>query len=116
MEERIVFGVAGSAGLKHFEGEGEVEPLGDAEFELTGVLHGFEGEEVVPIGKILDGGDAVGESVGDGDSEARRRSSGVGGGIFERRGWWRRFRGGCRWGLRWSRDRSLLRVDREWRR
>ncbi len=29
----------------------------------------FEDEEVVPVGVVLDGGDAVGEGVGDGDSE-----------------------------------------------
>ncbi len=30
----------------------------------------FEGEEVVPVGVVLDAGDAVGENVGDGDGES----------------------------------------------
>ncbi len=47
----------------------EVEPFGDAEGELAGVLELFEGEEVFPVGVVLDGGDAVGEDVGDGDGE-----------------------------------------------
>ena len=47
----------------------EVEPLADAEVEFVGVFEVFEGEEVVPVGDVLDGGDAVGEDVGDGDGE-----------------------------------------------
>ena len=70
VQEGVVFGVAGTAGLKNFKGEGEVDPFRDAKLEFVGVLHGFEGEEVVPVGEVLDGGDAVGESVGDGDLES----------------------------------------------
>ncbi len=66
VEERIVGWVAGAALLEDGYGLVEVEPLGDAEVELAGVFELFEGEEVPPLGVVLDGGDAVGEGVVDG--------------------------------------------------
>ena len=60
VEEGVVGGVGGAAGFEDVEGEGEVDPLGEAEFQVAGVLHRHEGEEVVPVGEVLDGGDAVG--------------------------------------------------------
>ena len=61
------------------------------------MLELFEGEEVVPVGVVLDAGDAIGEDVGDGDGEgltalleARRwnffEDEGVGGGFPENAG------------------------------
>ena len=61
--------MAGAALLEDIDGLVEVDPLGDAEGEFVGVLEFFEGEEVVPVGVVLDAGDAVGEDVGDGDGE-----------------------------------------------
>ena len=61
--------MAGAALLEDREGLVEVQPLGDAEGEFVGVLEFFQGEEVVPIGVVLDAGDAVGEGVVDGDGE-----------------------------------------------
>ena len=53
-------------GLMLFEGgDGVVEgePLGDPDVKLVVPLHGFEREEVIPVGEVLHGGDAVGQSV-----------------------------------------------------
>lgn len=86
--------MAGSALLKDLEGLVEVHPFGDAEVEFVGVLEFFEGKEVLPVGVVLDAGDAVREGVGDGDGqglaalfEAGRRNfrsdEGVGGGFAE---------------------------------
>ncbi len=69
VEEGVVGVVRGSSLLKDGQGEVEVEPLGDAEVELVAVLHGFEDEPVLPLGEVLDRGDAVGEGVGDGEVE-----------------------------------------------
>ncbi|MCU1225823.1 MAG: hypothetical protein JWQ42_3916 [Edaphobacter sp.] len=80
MEERVVGGVAGAALLEDCEGLREGEPFCDAEAELMGVLHLFEGEEVLPLGVVLDAGDAVGEGVIDGCGEGATA-------LFER---WRR--------------------------
>ena len=62
----------------------EVEPFGDAKRKFAGVLEFFEGEEVFPVGVVLDAGDAVGEDVGDGDGESLAA-------LFE--GWRRNFAG-----------------------
>ena len=70
MEEEIVGGIAGAALFQDCDGLAEVEPFGDAKRELAGVFQLFEGEEVFPLGVVLDAGDAVGEDVGDGNGEA----------------------------------------------
>ncbi len=69
MEERVVGGVAGATLVEDREREVEVDPLGDAKGEFAGVLEFFEDEPVVPGGVVLDGGDAVGESILDREFE-----------------------------------------------
>ncbi len=69
MEAEIVGWVAGSALFEDFDGLVEVHPLAYAEREFVGVLELFEGEEVFPVGVVLDAGDSVGECVCDGDGE-----------------------------------------------
>ncbi len=79
MEERIVGGVAGALLLEGREGEGEVEPLGDAEGEFPLALEVFEDEEVVEGGGVvLDAGDTVGEGVVDGGEQGRLAFGGCG--------------------------------------
>ncbi len=79
MKEGVVGVVGGAARFESGEGEVEVEPLGDAEVEGAGVFHGFEHEPVFPVGEVLDGGDAVGEGVGDGEVEGFAADVGGGG-------------------------------------
>ena len=69
MEQGIVEVVAGAARLEVADGKVEVDPLVDAEWEFVFVLEAFEDEPVVPGGEVLDGGDAVGECVLDGELE-----------------------------------------------
>ncbi len=69
VEEWVVGVVGGAAGVEDGDGEVEVDPLGDAEGEFVFVLELFVDEPVVPGGEVLDGGDAVGEGVGDGELE-----------------------------------------------
>ena len=52
------------------DGKVEVDPLVDAERQFVFVLEAFEDEPVVPGGEVLDGGDAVGERVLDGELES----------------------------------------------
>ena len=86
--------MAGAALLEDSERLVEVEPFGDAEGEFAGVFECFHGEEVVPIGVVLNAGDAIREDVGDGDGkgltallEGRRRNfaddEGVSAGLAE---------------------------------
>ncbi len=65
MEAEVVAGVAGAALLEDLDGPVEVHPLGYADGEFVGVLEFLEGEEVVPVGVVLHGGDSVGDDVGD---------------------------------------------------
>ena len=68
--------------LRIADGEVEVDPLADAEREFVFVLEAFEDEEVFPVGDVLDGGDAVGEGVRDGELEGPGGvSSSLGGGM-----------------------------------
>ncbi len=115
VKERVVGVVGGAARLKSGEGEVEVEPLGDAEVEGAGVFHGLEREPVVPVGEVLNGGDAVRERVGDGEVEGFAADVGRGGrdpGVD--RGRRRGTRGRCRWECRLGRGRSCRRVGRAW--
>jgi len=65
-------------GFEGFERVVEGEPLGEADAELTFFLHLFEDEEIVPVGVILHGGDAVDKGVVDGDFKGTAASGGVG--------------------------------------
>lgn len=82
VEKRVVSGVAGTAFLEDLKGLVEGEPLGEAEVELVRVLELFEGEEVLPVGVVLDAGDAVGEGVVDGEVEGFGAVFGAGRGDF----------------------------------
>ncbi len=66
----IVEVVAGAARFEIADGKVEVDPLVDAERQFVFVLEAFEDEPVVPGGEVLDGGDAVGERVLDGELES----------------------------------------------
>ncbi len=46
--------MAGAALLEDVQGGVEGQPLADAEVELVGVFELFEGEEVFPVGVVLD--------------------------------------------------------------
>ena len=82
MEAEVVGWVTGAALFEDIDGLVEVHPLGDAEGEFSGVLELFEGQEVFPVGVVLDACDSVGECVCDGDGEGLAT-------FFE--GWWRNF-------------------------
>ena len=48
----------------------EIDPLGEAEVQLSAAFHRLENEPVFPVGEILHAGDAVGEGIGDGEVES----------------------------------------------
>ena len=69
VEEGIVEGGRRWRSLRLSTGVSKASHSADAEMEFVVVFEVFEDEEVVPVGEVLDGGDAVGEGVGDGDFE-----------------------------------------------
>src|SRR5665213_2371054 len=69
MKHRIVEWMMGLVLLEERDGVVEGEPLGDADVKLMVAFHGFEGEEVVPVGIVLYGRDAVRDGVVEGDRQ-----------------------------------------------
>src|SRR5579864_5756653 len=62
--------MAGAALFEDRKRRVEGEPFGHAKVKFACVFELFESEEVVPVGVVLNAGDAVGENVGDGDGES----------------------------------------------
>ena len=70
--------MAGTACVEVADGEGEIDPLSDADGELVFALKRFEDEPIVPVGEVLNGGDAVRECIVDGEQESLAARVGIG--------------------------------------
>ncbi len=67
VEEGVVGIVMGAHLLEFFKRVLEGQPLADTDAELALFFHLLKDEEILPVAEVLNGGDAVCESVGDGE-------------------------------------------------
>ena len=78
LEPRIGCAAFAAHVLQIFEVVGEVQPLGDANGELAFIFQRAIGEEVFPLGIVLDRGDAIFREVGEDKFDAATASGGAG--------------------------------------